>query len=189
MSFFNNAKTVTFAGKAVAKLELAGKKIWEAITFTNQVPISTDTDGSIFNGVGYKENVRLSSSGGISGTALNGAVTTGFIPFPYGDETIIRMKGVEWCTQTTIATGHYYVNLYDENKNFVDYFSASNQSGYAHIITITRDVNGVETFTFNQEYGTSNSLLQHIRNKAKFIRITARGKGADMIVTINEEIT
>ena len=37
--------------------------------FTNQVPISTDTDGSIFNGVGYKDNVRLSSSGGISSSA------------------------------------------------------------------------------------------------------------------------
>jgi hypothetical protein len=43
--------------------------------------------------------------------------------------------------------------------------------------------------SFNQEYGTTNVLLQHIRNKAKYIRITAHGKGAEMIVTINEEIT
>ena len=189
MSFFNNAKTVTFAGKAVAKLELAGKKIWEAIRFTNQVPISTDTDGSIFNGCGYKENVRLSSSGGISGSAQNGSVTTGFIPFPDGDKTIIRMKGVVWKTATADGYGHYYINFYDSSKKFLHYTSSETHASAAHILTVTRDANGVETVEFSQTYGDSNTNLNNIRNKAKYIRINAYGKGADFIVTINEEIT
>ena len=58
----------------------------------------------------------------------------------------------------------------------------------SHIVTITRDTNGVETFVFNQEYGNTNSLLNNIRTVVKYFRITARGKGADMIVTVNEEI-
>lgn len=189
MSFFDNAKTVTFAGKAVAKLELAGKKIWEAIRFTNQVPISTDTDGSIFNGVGYIENRRLSSSGGLSSSAQNGSVTTGFIPW-YGDTTVLRLKGVEWLNAQPNYGGHFYIMFYDANKKSRgsnDYVS-SPTPGTSHILTITRDENGVETFVFNKDYGTTNSFLQWVRS-ASYIRITARGKGADMIVTINEEIT
>lgn len=182
-------KELAIDGIKMVELFINGVKVWAMKTFTNQVPISTDTDGSIFNKVGYKENVRLSSSGGISGSAQNGSVTTGFIPFPYGDATVVRLKGVEWLGTTANYGGHYYFNFYDSNKKFLDYQASQNIGDRAHIITMTRDADGVETMSFNQEYGTTNVLLQNIRNKAKYIRITARGKGADMIVTINEEIT
>lgn len=188
---FSAFKKLKIGGIELKQLFINGIQVWKAITYINQVPISTDTDGSIFNGTGYKENVRLSSSGGISGSAQNGSVTTGFIPFPSGDATVIRMKGVEWLNAQPTYGGHFYVNFYDENKKIVDSNNNRMESpadGITHIVTVTRDENGVETFVFNQSYGTSNTLLQSIRNKAKYIRITARGKGADMIVTINEEI-
>lgn len=155
----------------------------------NQVPISTDTDGSIYNGVGYKDNVRLSSSGGVSSSAQNGSVTTGFIPFPDGDKTVIRMKGVIWKNvYDVVASGHYYINFYDSNKKFLVYLSVGEHENYTHVVTITRDANGVETVLWSETYGDTNSLLNNVRNKAKYIRINAYGKGADMIVTINEEI-
>ena len=184
---FSKVQKLVIPEGVVTKIVAAGKTLWQAITFINQVPISTDTDGNIFNGVGYKENVRLSSSGGISSSAQNGSVTTGFIPW-YGDTTVLRMKGVEWKNAATNYNGHYYVNAYDVNKKFLDYFSAGETSNYAHIATVTRDANGVETVKFSETYGTSNGKLQHFRS-AKYIRLTAYGKGADMIVTINEEIT
>lgn len=183
---FSAVKAITIPEGKVKKIVSAGVKLWEAITFTNQVPISTDTDGSIYNGTGYKENVRLSSSGGISGSAQNGSVTTGFIPW-YGDTTYLRMKGVEWKDAAANAGGHFYVNCYDANKKFIDYLSSLDHANYAHVVTVTRDANGIETVKFSETYGTSNSMLQRFRS-AKFIRITARGKGADFIVTINEEI-
>ena len=187
---FRNIKKLTIGGVALKQLFINGIQVWKS--FTNQVPISTDTDGSIFNGVGYKENVRLGSSGGISSSAQNGSVTTGFIPFPDGDKTIIRMKGVEWIKATANHSGHYYINFYDGNKKALT-DSASNLTSalvgnLSHIITATRDSNGVETISFNKDYGTGNTLIQFIR-AASFIRINAYGKGADMIVTINEEIT
>lgn len=185
-------KELAIDGIKLVELFINGVKVWAMKTFTNQVPISTDTDGSIFNGVGYIENKRLSSSGGLSGSAQNGSVTTGFIPFPDGDKTVIRIKGVEWVTAGPKYNGHYYVVFYGADKKVVDtnnHYIESPASSTGHIITITRDANGVETFVFNEAYGTTNSLLQNIRNKAKYIRITAHGKGADMIVTINEEIT
>lgn len=185
---FSAIKKLTIGGVELVKLFINGVQVWAAKTFTNQVPISTDTDGSIFNKVGYKENVRLSSSGGISGSAQNGSVTTGFIPW-YGDTTYLRMKGVNWVNvYDIIATGHYYINCYDANKKFLSYLSAGEYPQYTHVVTVTRDANGIETVKFSETYGTTNAMLQNFR-KAKFIRITARGKGADFIVTINEEIT
>ncbi|MBR3610051.1 MAG: hypothetical protein IKL57_01115 [Oscillospiraceae bacterium] len=184
-------KTLSIQGINLVKLTLNGTQIWKKPpSFVNQVPISIDTDGSIFNGVGYKENVRLSSSGGISGSAQNGSVTTGFIPFPDGDKTIIRMKGVEWINAQPTYGGHFYIVFYDANKTSNGYTSLieSPATGFSHIITITRDSNGVETFDLNESYGTTNAILQWIRNNAKFFRVTAYGKGADMIVTVNEEI-
>lgn len=187
---FKDVKGVTIIEGDVTKITVNGEVIWEKpASYKNWVPYSIDTDGSIFNGVGYKENVRLSSSGGISGSAQNGSVTTGFIPWPYGDETILRMKGVEWWMASDNHNGHFYVNYYDSDKKFLAYLSSAEAPRYGHVITITRDANGVETFVWNQSYGTTNTLLQYVRNDAKYIRITAYGKGADMIVTINEEIT
>ena len=165
----------------------SGQAIWKR-GYINQVPISTDTDGSIFNGTGYKDNARLSSSGGVSGSAQNGSVVTGFIPFIGGDSCVIRLKGVRWLNTTQDGLGHYYLNLYDKNKKFLAYLSASEYPHVTHVVTVTRDANGVESVVWNRNYGTSNSLLQIVRNEAAFVRINAYGKGKDMIVTINEEI-
>ena len=182
-----NLKELLVNGIKLVELYVNGVLVWMAKTFTNLVPLSVDTDGSIFNGVGYKENVRLSSSGGISSSAQSGSVTTGFIPWN-GDGDILRLKGVEWITAP--SSGHFYFNFYDADKKFIIYTSSSiwNQGSIDHILTATRDEDGVETFVWNKEYGTTNSLLQGVRS-AKFIRITAYGSGADMIVTINEEIS
>lgn len=191
---------MTFGFKDYVRLEIpegkvkkitdgAGREIWTA-GYVNQVPLSTDADGSVFNGMGYKNNVRLSSGGGISGSAQNGSVTTGFIPWN-GDATVLRLAGVEWLNAQANHSGHYYVIFYDANKKSRsgnnDYIASGGTSGIDHILTVTRDSNGVETFVFNKDYGTTNMLLQWVRS-AKYIRITAYGKGADMIVTTNEEI-
>lgn len=187
---FTNLKKLSIGGVELKQLLINGIQVWKAITFTNQVPISTDTDGSIFNKVGYIENRRLSSSGGLSSSAQNGSVTTGFIPW-YGDTTYLRMKGVEWLNAHT--SGHYYIIPYDANKKPMggggQYISSGEYSdgNMTHIVTVTRDANGVETVKFSETYGTNNSCLQAFRN-AKYIRINAKGKGADFIVTLNEEI-
>lgn len=184
---FSNLKELLVDGIKLVELKINGVLVWVAKTFTNQVPISTDTDGSIFNGTGYIENRRLSSSGSLSGSAQNGSVTTGFIPF-HGDSTVIRMKGVEWRNATANYSGHYYVVFYNSSKAKLDYIASENVVGtYSHVVTVIRDANGIETISFNTEYGDTNALLNKIRT-ASFIRITAYGKGADFIVTINEEI-
>ena len=181
-------KSLRINGVDLVKLVINGVVAWAKKTYTNLVPLSTDTDGSIFNGVGYKENVRLSSSGGISGSAQAGAVTTGFIPWG-GDGDVIRIKGVEWVIAQPNHGGHYYIVFYDANKKLMgaNAYVASPATGYSHVVTITRDGNGVETVVFNKDYGTSNEFLQNVR-AAKYFRMTAYGKGANFVLTINEEI-
>lgn len=183
-------KELFIDGIKLVELYINGVLVWAAKTFTNQVPLSTDTDGSIFNGVGYKDNARLSSSGGVSGSAQTGSVTTGFIPW-HGDGDVIRLKGVEWMNANSKYGGHYYLIFYDSNKKITGtnlYLYSGTHSQSSHIVTVTRDTNGIETFVFNQSYGDTNAFLNGVRT-ASFFRINAHGKGADMIVTVNEEIT
>lgn len=159
--------------------------------FKNQVPISIDTDGSIFNGTGYKEDVRLSSNGSISGTPVVGSVTSGFIPYTPG--AIIRIKGVEFvgAKQNFCPSGHFYLNFYDKNFNYTEHIGAAN--------TYDDDDATVAQMSYDEATGAcvidtsgcigNNSASASNVNRAKYIRINAYGKGADFIVTVNEEIT
>lgn len=156
------------------------------VVMVNQVPISTDTDGSIYNGTGYKDDVRLSSSGGVSGTAQNGSVTTGFIPFTPG--SIIRIKGAEFLNLWDKYGGHYYINFYDANKNFnvsVGEGGVASNTGSCFEANYDEE-SGITTIKLlkgvTSDYGTKIDA-------SSFFRINAYGKGADLIVTVNQEIT
>lgn len=76
--------------------------------FKNQIPISTDTDGSIYDGDGYADNSYLSSSGGIS--IQSGCVVSGFIP--YTADKPLYFEGVDLSSASTYTR----VNLYDSSK-------------------------------------------------------------------------
>lgn len=154
--------------------------------YTNLVPTSTDTDGSIYNGTGYKDDARLSSSGGVSSSAQNGSVVTGFMP--YTSLGVIRIKGATFPYSTS---EHYYVNFYDSNKKFI-YGAADddivNGAGAFEPITCEYDeTSGVTTIDFS---GTSaSSEIGAAPRNAAYFRLNAKGKGADLIVTVNQEIT
>jgi len=63
-------------------------------SYTNQIPISIDTDGSIFNDIGYRLASRINSSGVAvdvhNTSALTPAFATGYIPVKNGD--IVRLQ-------------------------------------------------------------------------------------------------
>lgn len=183
---FENIKSITIPEGEVASITVNGVVLWQAITFTNLVPTSIDTDGSIFNGVGYKENVRLSSSGGVSSSAQNGSVTTGFMPWK--SKGIVKIKGARF---DTALTGHYYINIYDTNKKFMYAFSLGEITGATgagyHIILSKDEASGVTTIDFSGCPDGTGDVASAII-KGAFFRINAYGKGADLIVTVNEEI-
>ena len=77
--------------------------------YTNLVSTSVDTDDSVYNGVGYRDNSVLDRSNStVSIAQQSGYVTTGFIPMTCTDT--IRMYGVEWTPKNTSLIAFYDVN-------------------------------------------------------------------------------
>lgn len=82
----------------------------EIPSYTNQIPISTDASGNVFNGTGYKEGYRLNSSG--AETAASGYVVTGFMPFALGQQILFdKFSGSE--------SSNGGLCFYDSNHTFI----------------------------------------------------------------------
>lgn len=170
---------------AYMKTEIAG-----GTNYTNLVPTSMDTDGSVYNSAGYKDNVRLSSSGGISSSAQSNSVTTGFMPWTSCGT--IRIKGALWNSADT--SKHYYVNFYDANKTFIYYFSSrdvidSTVSPY-NLISVSYDeateVTTIDTSAISML--SNNTGVSGAVKNGVYFRLTAVGSGENLIVTVNEKI-
>ncbi len=155
------------------------------VEIKNWVEYAEDTTaGSLYNGTGYKDDARLSSSGTVSGTAQAGSVVTGFIPYKVGD--IIRMKGAQWLGATTNYTGHYYWGVYNSAKAKLGCLASDSYAGGTYGSGITYDeTTGITTFDMSK----MSQAFQDGCASAAYFRINAYGKGADLIVTVNQEIT
>ena len=155
----------------------AEEKVIEVI---NQIPISTDASGNLFNGgQGWKTGYRLSMSSG-NESALEGYECTGFIPAVYGD--VVRIKGIA------------YTNNPDENKDNIVFYNSSKTKavssgnsgqglGWLSVnATVTED--GVLEFTLNP------AILESLTSSVglAYIRVGSSSITSDSIITINQEI-
>ena len=158
------------------------------VTYTNLVPTSVDTDGSIFNGTGYKDGVRLSSSGGVSSdtsSAVASSTITGFIPFKNTD--VIRMKGAI-CKGAFDAYGlHTYFNLYDGDKKFNGSMGIGEVDTTSQLSMVYDEATGVTTFQIIDPDGGTGQFREAAKS-AVYFRLSVYGKGEDLIITVNEEI-
>lgn len=161
--------------------------------YTNLVPTSMDADGSVFNGVGFADDVRANSSGGT--TALTGAATTGWMPIDLKTDTI-RIKGVDR-TQSVSDSNYTYFVLCNKSYTVLGFGKAGGRQnltiGYTNSGWPVVDSNGVELFYSPDGTGSisldeSTSDYSNMLNNVKYFRITGKGSGADMIITKNEEI-
>lgn len=144
-------------------------------SYTNQVPISIDTDGSIYNGVGWIGRTRLSSSGSLSSTLSDYVSTTGFIPASSG--AVIRIGG----TDVKFNSGIHYVIAYD--SAFTKLTAVNGEGAYSGG-TITDEANGVRAVKL-----LDNSKIAWVRVTAGTTSSDINGPGDKLIVTVNEEIT
>ena len=169
-------KTLTIDGIELKQLSINGVVAWVAPpSYTNWVPISIDTDGSIFNGCGYQDDVRLRSNGELK--EKNNSVVTGFIPAKGGDT--IRVAGVNW-----VANNHSsnYLNAYDASFGNI---GARVSNGNVYGATI------VESIVAEGEMAVIK--LAALDNIA-YIRVSSCGDdtrqedGSKMIVAVNEDI-
>ena len=166
---------------------------YEKMTYTNQIPISTDTDGSIYNGTGYKTASRANSSGEIvsvdTPSASNPTFATGFIPCKQGD--VIRFKN---CFMIGNSDGNSdaYGNgiwglrsgVYNASKAKIDVFSWGQISDGSQSV--------VSDIVIGSQYHVTEFKIA--QSDVSYIRLTlaadkdAGFTAADAVVTVNEPI-
>lgn len=147
---------------------------------TNQVSISIDSTGAVYNdGLGYKDNYVLSSSSGAESTTSSQFTVTGFIPVKQGD--IIRFGGS--------AAGRDYTEYgwvicsYDSSFN---YLLGRKGTQFDAVGGVTTEADGVLCFTPNVY--TVTTATSYIRLSCRTGDSGSTANGAGLIVTINEEI-
>ena len=146
----------------------------KVVSYTNQVPISTGTDDNVFNGTGYKDGYRINSSG--EEAALSGFTTTGFIPFTKGQTIRIGGEGI------TFDAYGCMLMFYDDNKKYlvntgIDY----NNVGKETYGTWTTEENSVFCLDPLDTYPTDGPTKG-------YIRVSAKGSGTNLIVTLDQAI-
>lgn len=137
------------------------------VNYTNLIPTSVTTDGvTIYNGIGYKNDVRLRTDG-IEEATMSGQFATGFIPVVVGD--IIRIKGATYNNSYTKIVGY--------DSSFANRTDAIYYYGW----------DGGTNWDIAESGGTLDCTLKS--NNIAWARFTAVGDGANVIITRNEEIS
>ena len=149
------------------------------VGYTNLVPIAINADGTPYNGgLGYKNGYRLSSNG--AEKELVSSVVSGFIPVQSGD--VVRVWGIGMYSDVALskASNSTYACIYDATFSLL---GAKTLGG-----TEYGNNKGVITFEADGENGV---IRLGTLSTIAYIRVCGgyEADGADMIVTVNEEIT
>lgn len=159
-------------------------------TYRNLMPTSIDTDGSVYNGIGWKGKTRLSASTGSVNDNTNNAAITGFIPVKKGD--IVRFKFSDTSTcwdQNPNNKGWNIIAYYDSAFTWLGSACPLQSAGSRYGIVETADNvctgsvadGGIVSFTVpnNDNIGYLRLSFSDWRNEGL----------SNLIVTVNEEIT
>lgn len=136
---------------------------------------STDSTGytNVIDTVGYTDDYRLSTSTGEIKEAV-GYVTTGLINLSkYDTPLTIRTNGVDFRASTNENCAYAWYSADEE------FFSSS----YLNELS-----NSSLDVSFDDE-GNTTFVVTSLAESNPLIRFTGYGSGADLIVTVNEEIT
>lgn len=141
-------------------------------SYTNQVPISTDTGGSIYNGTGVKAGYTLSSAGGETANAAT--YVSGYIPVKKGDVIRIQDPG-----RTT----------FDTSLMMALYPSKASATGLGKTVVniMGNTLYGTGSVSGNVFTWDTSSIGYYLWNDYAWLRVTTFS--ADMIVTVNESLT
>lgn len=177
-------KTLTIDGVELKKLVINGVEVWSLVSYTNMVPLSINADGTIYNnGLGYKGGYRV-RSGGAEG-ATTQAACTGYISVNGGD--VVRIYPID--TDYLSASGTA-INVYD--ASFTNLGQAASNGAYG-IFLSTYTGYSWGNGGVNEGDGVYRWVVPPSGSGVKYIRVSIATNdgghpGADMVVTVNEEI-
>lgn len=167
---FSNFKQLFIGGVELKELFINGIQVWKGVSYTNQIPISTDASGNIYNGTGYKENTYVGA--GVEYT-MSGKDTTGYIPCVVGN--VIRLKNVAFNNEQNCR-----LNFYKADKTYIGQVAGNSTYILNTNFKGIKDANGYYTqLTISSRTETAGCA---------FVRITANDINANSVITINEEI-
>jgi hypothetical protein len=143
------------------------------VGYTNQLPIAIDKDGSIYNGIGYKANTKISGSTG-EPVEQTGYYTTGFIPCK--KEGILRFKNTEFLSTSANITGIATYNSSFESK-----------------ACMTWNTDVLPSDAWNPKYDDNGDIIQMTvpsaySSSTAYVRITFKYLDSNSIITVDEEI-
>ena len=143
------------------------------VTYTNLVPTAVDSSGA---SAPYTDGKYLGSSGATSD--MSGFVTTGFIPFDGGAEHVYRIggDGIAWNTYGCRIA--WYQANYSLKGSVVSYEKVGSSIYYPSKV---EDANAAAAFSTNANVAPPNG--------AAFFRVSAKGSGANLIITLDQEIS
>ena len=147
----------------------------EVIAYTNQIPISTDTDGSVY---GYKAGYRLNGSG--NPEYMNNSYVTGFIPVAVGDTVYMKNVTFQYGVSSGLPSNNQRVSFYNASKTQIVQLNATGLGGNA--AGVKGDDNIWTQFTPKATMNGVNC------SGVAYFRINAAYIGDDSIITVNEPI-
>ena len=154
----------------ITSLNITENSVITKTSYTNRLLFSIDADGeSIYNGKGYKENVRWSTSNNAE-QATDGAYLSGYIAASAGD--IIRLKNI------TISNT-------ETNRNFCTIYCCSEFGNMENGLQLANTINE----RLSPVWDENGNLVQFtMQEGTMYFRLQAAYIGADSIVTVNEPI-
>lgn len=153
-------------------------------SYVNQLSISIDADGNVYDSDGWKGGVRLSASSGSEKTQ-NGAAVTGFMPVKSSDIVRFKYTGTDdvW-EEVTLILGSCSIVYYDASFAWLGAITLQ-PSKYgictdADAATGTAANGGIVSFNVPQNENIAYARLS--------VAVTEEDLSG-LIVTVNEEIT
>ena len=157
--------------------------------FTNLVPYSINIDMSDYygNGDGYSDGCTFSGSTGALSTLAN-YTTTGYIPItPSNTDRIIRIAGdgISFAvdpSSTSVGDYNCKIAFYDESFNYIQTHPGHQMGTGNYQGVVIEEDSTVLTWKISAQYLPNQC-------NASYIKVCAKGNGADLIVTVDEEIS
>ena len=151
-------------------------------SYTNLVRTSIDSNGSIYNGVGYLDG-KYMSNGAPSSSADSNATITGYIEINSVSTTgdVYRFKGVgePTASHTRMAICNASFAKITETNSFLG-------SALLSMFTLSTETASDGTTVY---VVTVNDAIRHHYSAAKYFRFSFDGtSGSNLVITCNEEI-
>lgn len=147
--------------------------------FENQIGSAEDTDGNVYNSIGYKDGVRLNSSG--ADTPTSGYSSTGYIRCVVGD--VIRMQGIHY-NKNSSNYGSHRITFSKEDKSHIQLMQGNSTNGDPEIAA-----NGVYDSTGDLvQFTVPATIVSTDMSDTAWFRVCGDTFDSEVIITVNEEI-